>query len=499
MPAPRGSRNQVQVHVAGPEGGNTCTMVHIFHIIMSGVMVPGPLHPVTVLEQCRISPSPAPAADQPRALPLTFFDLVFWDFPPVQRLFFYDNDDLLDVPDFQASELPQFKKSLAAALHHFYPLAGKLTCELAEGAAPEIAFSDGDSVRLTLAVSGDDFHDLAGDHARDTARLRHRVPRRRHLRGHHAVADGSSYVHFMKTWAAIHRSANNECRKVVAVAPDVPPLFDRGVVRDDAGLREAFVSDHRDLAAADDSRLGDWDLSRRPGVVLATFRFTEKQLGMLGRHVESETSARCSPNALACGAAWAGIVHARGTASSNDACFGFVTGCKPRVSPPIPANYFGNCLGLCRVEAPKQGGGGLNAAAVATAIWRVIAGLVEEGRAFRDARGWVRLVREYASRRAVTVAGSPKLGVYAVDFGDAWGRPRKVEIASVERTGALALAESGRDGDGGIEVGLALPRTEMEAFRAFYRDLFASLNGNSKTDHAARHHVNCITSHLLHL
>jgi len=469
-------------------------------------MAPQALHPVTVLEKCHVSPSPAPAAGQPRALPLTFFDLVFWGFPPVQRLIFYDNADLLSVSDFTLGELPRFKKSLAAALHHFYPLAGKLTCELAEGVAPEVVFSDGDSVPLTVAVSGDDFEDLAGDHARDTTRLHPLLPALRTLGGsrsqdvfavqitvfpragicigttlHHAVADGSSYAHFLRTWAEFHR-LGPECRKQV-LEMDVPPLFDRSVVRDDAGLREAFLSDHRALAAAVDRRLDGWDLSLRPGVVLATFRFTDKQLRALGGHVESETSARCSPYALACGAAWAGIVHARrggsgrnvdGEAASR-AHFGFVTGCKPRASPPIPANYFGNCLGICRVEAGERG---LTAAAAAAAIWRVIEGLAEEGQAFRDARGWVRSVREYASARAVTVAGSPKLRLYAAaDFGGAWGRPKKVEIASVERTGALALAESGRDGDGGgIEVGLALPRAEMEAFRTFYLDLFASLS-----------------------
>ncbi|CAN6245793.1 unnamed protein product [Urochloa humidicola] len=471
-------------------------------------MSPQALHPpATVLEQYHVSPSPAPAAGQPRALPLTFFDLAFWGFPPVQRLFFYDNADLLEVSDFKLAELPKLKESLAAALHHFYPLAGKLTCELAEGVAPEVVFAHGDSVPVTVAVSGDDFEDLAGDHARDSTRLHPLLPAlRRHVSCgsqwqdvlavqvtvfpragicvgttlHHAVADGSSYAHFLRTWAAIHRLGGGgpDCNKAAAAAVmDAPPLFDRSVVRDDAGLRDAFLRDHRALAAAGYGRLGDWDLSRRPGVGLATFRFTDKQLRALGRHVESETSARCSPYALACGAAWAGIVHARSRdgddAASTRARFGFVTGCKPRASPPIPANYFGNCLGLCRVEAEERG---LTVAAASAAIWRVIDGLAEEGRAFRDARGWVRTVREYASARAVTVAGSPKLRLYAAaDFGGAWGRPRKVEIASVERTGALALAESGREEDGGIEVGLALPRAEMEAFRAFYFDLFDRL------------------------
>ncbi|CAD6249137.1 unnamed protein product [Miscanthus lutarioriparius] len=468
-------------------------------------MAPTPLlHPVTVLDQFHVTPSPAPAAGQPRALPLTFFDLVFLAIPPVQRLFFYDNADLLGISDFTLGELPRFRNSLAAALHHFYPLAGKLTCELVdEGVAPpEVVFSDGDSVPLTVAVSSDDFRDLAGDHARDTTRLRpllpalpkHGASRSQGVLAvqitvfpragicigttvHHAVADGSSYAHFLSTWAAVHRLGSEYNS---AVAMDVPPLFDRSVVRDDAGLREAFLRDHRALGTAGGhEHLDDWDLSRRPGVVLATFRFTEKQLRALGRRVESETSARCSPYALACGAAWAGIVHARGGgrglegAPAPDARFGFVTGCKPRASPPVPANYFGNCLGLCRVQAKR---GELTAAAASAAIWRAIEGLAEAGSVFRGSRGWVRWVQEYASARAVTVAGSPKLGVYAAaDFGGAWRKPRKVEIASVEGTGALALAESGRDGDGGIEVGLALPRIEMEAFRKFYVDLLASL------------------------
>ncbi|WVZ73319.1 hypothetical protein U9M48_021640 [Paspalum notatum var. saurae] len=216
-----------------------------------------------------------------------------------------------------------------------------------DGVGPEVTFSDGDSVRLTVAVGRDNFQDLAGDHARDTMRL---------------------------TFSPFRSPCSHVPATVLDL--DAPPLFDRGVVRDDAGLREAFLRDHRALALAGDRFLDEWDLSRRPGVVLATFRFTEKHVRALGRHVESETSARCSPYALACGAAWAGVVHARGNRSGS-ARFGFVTGCKPRAKPLIPANYFGNCLGQCRVEAKANG---LTAAAASAAIWRVIEGLAEEGR-----------------------------------------------------------------------------------------------------------------------
>jgi hypothetical protein len=60
---------------------------------------------------------------------------------------------------------------------------------------------------------------------------------------HHA-----SYTHFLSTWAAAHHLGHEGN---MAVAMDVPSLFDRGVVRDHSGLREAFLRDHRALGTAD--------------------------------------------------------------------------------------------------------------------------------------------------------------------------------------------------------------------------------------------------------
>lgn len=120
-------------------------------------LAPAPLQHVTVLDRCEVPPAPL----QPRALPLTFFNLVFWDFPLVQHVLFYHGTDH-DVRGFLRSELPLLKASLTAALHHFYPLAWRLPCELP--AEPEVACSDGDSIRLTVAVGADDLGDLAGHH-----------------------------------------------------------------------------------------------------------------------------------------------------------------------------------------------------------------------------------------------------------------------------------------------------------------------------------------------
>lgn len=66
----------------------------------------------------------------------------------------------------------------------------------------------------------------------------------------------------------------------------------------------------------------------------------------------------------------------------------------------------------------------------------------------------------------VTVAGSPRLGVYETDFG--WGRPKKSEVVQIDVSGAISLAECG-DEDGAIEVGLALSRENMDNFNAIFQ------------------------------
>ncbi|TVU35675.1 hypothetical protein EJB05_17576, partial [Eragrostis curvula] len=62
-------------------------------------------------------------------------------------------------------------------------------------------------------------------------------------------------------------------------------------------------------------------------------------------------------------------------------------------------------------------------------------------------------IREAVAMGALTVAGSPRFRVYDLDMG--FGRPVKVDIVSVAKTGAIAVAES-RAGDGGMEVGVSL-------------------------------------------
>ena len=52
------------------------------------------------------------------------------------------------------------------------------------------------------------------------------------------------------------------------------------------------------------------------------------------------------------------------------------------------------------------------------------------------------------------------------DFG--WGRPKKVELVSIDKTDAVSLMDS-KNGGGAVEIGLALKKSQMEVFARLHR------------------------------
>lgn len=434
---------------------------------------------IKITEQCNIKPM-MPA--KPQRLPLTFFDILLLPFPPVQRVFFFEYPHT--ESQFLARDLPNLKHSLSLALTHFYPLAGTLSASQ----DPEIRCSGNDSICFTVAVSHANFLHLSANHARDIEDFHSLVPQPLALSGddetailavqvtvfpnagisvgtsvHHGAADGSTYANFIKTWASLCRSGAAD------TAANYLPSLDRSALltADAKGLKSIFL---KDLEAFDvDSSVETLDLRAghhtKDKLVISTFVFSRETLDRL----RSRSSVRCSSFSLACGYMWACLIKARGDAydpSKDVEYFAFLANCRARHDPPLPASYFGNCVGICCAEARRDELVGEDGAVIAAkAIWTVIKRL-EEG-VFDGVENWIKDTAYYSSMKALSVAGSPKLGIYEVDFG--WGRPRKMEVISIERTGALSLAET-RAEIGGIEVGLVLPINEMDKMVSIFAD-----------------------------
>ncbi|CAA0808642.1 HXXXD-type acyl-transferase family protein [Striga hermonthica] len=107
-------------------------------------------------------------------MPLTFFDIMWVHFHPIQRLLFYDYPFF--EPNFSENLFPVLKRSLPLAFQDYLPLSGHLTTLLTRPMMMTRSpfFVTGDS--FTTAVSGHDFDELIADHAQDADQFYEFVP-----------------------------------------------------------------------------------------------------------------------------------------------------------------------------------------------------------------------------------------------------------------------------------------------------------------------------------
>lgn len=163
------------------------------------------------------------------------------------------------------------------------------------------------------------------------------------------------------------------------------------------------------------------------------------------------------------------FAKARATASKEDhnldepQNFGFVMDCRTRLDPPLPASYFGNCLVPCvGVKTGRVMVGDEGLAAAAEALGNAIAVKLKEG----PLHGTDKWMDEFAGIMRgewnTGIAGSPKLDYYNnVDFG--WGKPMKFEFVDEP----LSLSKC-KDSKMDIEVGVVMPKNEMDVFSTVF-------------------------------
>ncbi|GJN25509.1 hypothetical protein PR202_gb13344 [Eleusine coracana subsp. coracana] len=466
---------------------------------------------VRIIDTVLIQPSPSSSSDHPAppeeetSLPLTFFDIFWLDSPPVERLFLYPL-----APDADADAIiSTLKSSLSHAITAFYPLAGRIRPTPATPTQYELHYRPGvDGVAFTVAES--DHHlDLAAlttaADARAVATIEQLLPplpddgavlalQATVLAGgrgvalgvtvHHAACDGAASTHFLHSWAAAEEEG---------VPLPAPPVVDRSVVRDPrgggGGLYEVF---YEGRPTKDEMEF----VKMAPDQLLATFVLSRTDLQRVKDAVAAEAARRhvappprCSSLVATLGLVWSCYHRAKKVAAgSNDdegpTCLLFPVDHRSRMSPPVPEKYLGNCVGPALAIASKRdltqpGTGGVFAACAAVAAG-IQEAVTEIGTPAMDA--WMEKVREAGKTMGVlSVAGSPRFRVYDLDFG--FGRPAKVDIVSVARTGAVAVAES-RDGGqngGGMEVGVSLQPDGMDRFRECFADAVAWLRGAGRS------------------
>ncbi|PON52692.1 Transferase [Parasponia andersonii] len=480
---------------------------------------------VKIIEVCKVAPPPilSSESDSPKSLPLSFFDLRWLKYPPIQSLLFYELPtlDAKTTPSllssFHSDILPRLKHSLSLTLHHYLPLAGNLTWpESSDKPVINYVESDCDAVTLVVAESDADFYRLSGTNYEDvikSAEYHPLVPdlimsRERTgllalqvttfrdggfsigITTHHVVLDGSTVITFLKSWAHTCRSlgSGQSYYNYSLVVPDLPlelkPFYDRSVIKDPAGLENLYLKQWLDLDGRSNRSLVCFELKQVfPDSVRGVFHLTRADIQKLrqsvnqyysgddGDHVHASTFSVTYAYVVLC------LVKAEGLTKNDDEILVvFGMDCRSRLDPPLPNTYFGNCLVGCRVVTKTKSlvvddDNCRSGLAAATKIISDGIKNLETNGVLKGAEKWLAIVtpsnfHPASVARIYSISGSPRFGFYSgTDFG--WGRPRKFDIVSLDWSGSISLSDS-RDGNGGVEIGLALSKQHMETFASLF-------------------------------
>ncbi|KAE8709987.1 Phenolic glucoside malonyltransferase 1 [Hibiscus syriacus] len=450
-----------------------------------------------ISEVIRVTPpSDSPESATELCLPLTYSDLFWFKLPPVERLFFYQLNELTPAC-FNSVVLPKLKRSLSLTLLHYLPVAGNLKWP-PDQPKPVVLYTANDGVPLTVAESSPDFNLLTSNGIHDAVELHPLKPELIAsdvststvalqitlfpnmgfcigITAHHAVLDGKTTTMFVKSWAHICNHGNKDNSTLPL---ELIPFFDRSVLKGPDGLDMLYLDQWLALSGSDSNKKSleiTTSGGGAPDLVRATFEITRDDLNKLRERVlsvvpHSGKDLHLSTFVLSYAYVTTCMVKARGDGERR-VLLGFTVDCRSRLNPPVPENYFGNCnRGIFQVSKARDFLGERGFVYAVQKVGEMVKGLTEKGvldGIEKDLTIVFDVLKQMAESeiQIISVAGSPRFGVYGSDLG--WGKPKKVVIVSIDKSEAFSMAES-RDGGGGVEIGLALKKNEMDKFSSLF-------------------------------
>ncbi|KAJ7965041.1 Anthocyanin 5-aromatic acyltransferase [Quillaja saponaria] len=466
-----------------------------------------------VVDEFQVSP---PQDSVPTTtLPLSFFDIPFLFISQGKRIFFYEFPH--PTHHFMEAVLPHLKQSLSLTLKHFFPVAANIVFP-PQPNKPHVLFDSGSSsVSFTVAESTADFNYLITDSPRAVSSVDPFVPKIPParvlddgtrlfpllaiqatvipnsgfsicIRFHHGIGDGMAFQHFVRSWAF-------QCKKLISTKPEEEeeggkhsslPIFNNGsTIPDPNGVELCFLNflwkwTPALLKMADGSG-SEFNSTHNSVNVDATFKVTQTHIDKLkqlislkfynGNESESEpvekAPLRLSTFVVSCALIWVCLAKSEENTYIDDEepyNFTFVADCRGRFEfSSVPATYFGNCVAPVYATLKRKEIVGENGIVEAAKAIRNKIKELEKNGVLKVAERWMLdAIEKTTTKHNVMVAGSPKLGVYEMDFG--WGSPKKSDVLGNPGSILISLSESKDKNLGGIEVGVGLEKTQMNNF-----------------------------------
>ncbi|PKA64442.1 putative acetyltransferase [Apostasia shenzhenica] len=387
--------------------------------------------------------------------------------------------------------LHRLKTSLAAALQHFYPLAGRLANQKVIGKDGKVAGfqfhvdCNGEGADFIHAVAGNitagdvlasgkdipsfvkSFFPLDGAINHDGHSAPLLAVQVTELAGggvfvacsfNHVVGDGTAYWHFFNAWAEIARFKADHTGAGVKLSR--PPVHRRWFIDGENPPITLPFSDTSEFI----ERFSPPRLRER------FFHFSCDSLAGLKARANHESRTTSTENTVTISSlqalaalVWRSITRARRFPPEQ------LTSCRlsiqnrSRLSPPLSADYFGNSIYALKSTVSA---GELEANGLGWAARRVNS--VISSHADAAVR---RLLREYHAAPAVykmtmydpesvMMASSPRFDMYGCDFG--WGKPSAVRCGAANKFDGKVSSFPGREGGGSVDLEVCLLPEVME-------------------------------------
>uniref|UniRef100_A0A1D1XQ04 Hydroxycinnamoyl-Coenzyme A shikimate/quinate hydroxycinnamoyltransferase n=1 Tax=Anthurium amnicola TaxID=1678845 RepID=A0A1D1XQ04_9ARAE len=403
-------------------------------------------------------------------------------------VYFYRPVDGSTTTFFDAGVL---RESLAKALVHFYPMAGRLRRD-PDGRVEIHCNAEG--VLFVEAegedASVDDFGDFAPtmglkrlipavDYSGDISSFPLLVLQLTRFKCggvslgvgmQHHVADGSSGLHFINSWSDVARGLDNVA---------VPPFIDRTLLRARDPPTPLFphVEYHPAPAMMNPTNPDDADklLAQPPPTSVAIFHFTRQQVDLLkAKAREQHGKQHYSSYALLAGHVWRSVSRARELPSDQQTKLYIATDGRSRLRPSLPPGYFGNVIftatPLATAGEITEGELGVSAGRIQEALGRMDDEYLRSALDYLEGQpDLAKLVRGAHTFRCpnLGITSWIRLPIHNADFG--WGRPVFMGPGGIAYEGLAFLLPS-PTGDGTLSLAISLQSHHMTKFHKIIYD-----------------------------
>ncbi|KAK9059193.1 hypothetical protein SSX86_021812 [Deinandra increscens subsp. villosa] len=268
----------------------------------------------------------------------------------------------------------------------------------------------------------------------------------------HMLVDGSSFWHFFNSLSEVFNS-----KRMTPLTR--PPVLERWIpTGSDPILTLPFTHEDEFI-----------DRPNVPSLRERIFHFSSDSLKKLKAKVNSEcNTTKISTLQSLSAIVWRCVTRARRFPADKQTGCRLAVNNRSRLSPPLPENYFGNCIQTVRVTASA---GELLNCGVGTTAWRLHEAVVNHGdkevRAYMDS--WVKKPFVYKmgvffDGDSIQMGSSPRFDMYGNEFG--LGKGLAVLSGYANKFDGKVTLYEGREGGGSMDLEVCMLPENMARFES---------------------------------